>query len=377
MIYVVTGTAGSGKTTWVMNLVRLLASEFIQVGGVYAAGSWENGVRDHFRVNDLENGQYRLLCNRRNSGDDIPFGHFFFKRKGLRFGLAALDKIHYTHPDVLVIDEVGGLELHNGGWSRFLETISSETAATILLVVRESLVDQVLTRWNLAGGQIIRPGEVPPEDLLPAIRQERTMFARKRVTPITGIILAGGKSSRFGTDKGTIRFRGKSLLEIAIERFNVLCDNVLISSNSDAYNDLGYPVIRDVMNDCGPMMGIYSCLRKSTNLVNLVVSVDTPLVPAGLYRELIRVREDAQVVVPSSGKGIFESLIGLYERTVIEPMEEFFAMNDYTLPHLFRKIHFKQLAVGRNKPFSNPAIFTNINTPDNLTQLESSDDSRL
>jgi len=377
MIYIVTGTPGSGKTTWVMNLTRLLAWEFIQIGGIYAEGSWKDGTRDRFWVKDLENGQHKPLCDRRNSGNDILFGHFFFKRKGLEFGLSALDKIHYTHPDVLVIDEVGGMELHNGGWSRFLETISNETAGTVILVVRESLVDQVITRWKLAGCQIIRPGEVPPEDLLQTIRQERMVFGLKRVMPVTGIILAGGKSSRFGADKGTVRFRNKSLMEIAIERFNVLCNNVLISSNSDAYNDLGYPVIRDEMNDCGPMMGIYSCLRKSMTLVNLVVSVDTPLIPAGLYRELIRVKEDAQVVVPSSGKGKFEPVIGLYERTVLEPIERIFAMNDYTLPHLFRRIHFKQLTVGRNHPFSDPVIFTNINTPDDLTRLESFDEKSL
>jgi molybdopterin-guanine dinucleotide biosynthesis protein A len=373
----VTGKPGSGKTTWVMNLARLLSKEFIQVGGICSAGVWEEGIRDQFYVKDLENGHQRLLCDHENSGHDIPFGHFFFKKKGLDFGLTALNKVHFTHPDVLIIDEVGGLELQNGGWSRFLGTLDDELAGTVIMVVRESLIDQVVKHWKLVDYQIIRPEDLSPVDFLPTIRKERLIFDRKRRMPVTGIILAGGKSSRFGMDKGMVRFRNRSLMEIALERFNALCDNVLISSNSDIYQDLGYPVIRDEVNDCGPMMGIYSCLRESATHVNLVVSVDTPLVPAGLYRELLRVKEDAQVVVPSSGEGKFEPVIGLYERTVLESMEKLFAMNNYTLPDLFRRIHFKQLTIGRKKPFSNRVIFANINTPGDLTLIGSSVEESL
>lgn len=373
MIYIVTGMPGTGKTSWVMNLYRLLLKNFIQVGGICSAGSWAEGIRDRFFVTDLENGMQELLCDRRDSGRDVHFGHFYFKNEGLGFGQAALNKTLYTHPDVLVMDEVGGLELRNKGWSDFLSHLKDIPFGTIIMVVRESLVSQVILHWELEGCRVIRPDEVSPEALLPTIMLECTSFQRDRRMPVTGIILAGGKSSRFGMDKGWVRFRDKSLISIALERFSPLCNEVVISSNSDSYQDLGYPVIRDAVPDCGPMMGIYSCLRESPTLINLVASVDTPLVPTGLYRELLRIREDAQVVVPSHGNEKFEPVIGLYERSVVEPMKELFAVKNYTLPDLFKRIRFKGLTVGYGQPFSNPSIFANINTSSDLTLLECSD----
>lgn len=375
MIFIITGKPGAGKTTWIMSLFNLLNREFIQVGGICSVGSWKEGIRDRFYVRDLENAQQTLLCDHVNSGSDTPFSHFFFKQEGVNFGLKALRKTHCTHPDVLLIDEVGGLELENRGWSPFLDTLHNVPVGVIFMVVRESLVEQVTTRWNLPKGHVIKTADMAPERILPIIRRERMIFNQKNVIPVTGIVLAGGKSSRLGMDKGLVRYRNKSLINIAIERFRALCDTVLISSNSDAYNDLGYPVIKDVVNDCGPMMGIYSCLRKSATPVSLVASVDTPLVPAGLYRELIHIKDDAQVVVPSPGQGKYEPVIGLYEYSVLEQMEKLFARKNYTLPDLYKQICFKGMPVCGNQPFSNPAIFTNINTSADLELLESSDNS--
>ncbi len=371
MIFVVTGKQGEGKTTWVMNLTRMLLKEFIQVGGICSIGSWEKGNRDQFHVIDLESGHSSLLCNRVNEGQDIPFRHFYFKQDGVDFGLFALKKTRFTHPDVLIIDEVGGFELENRGWSSFLETLQDTLSGIVVMVVRESLVEKVIARWKMVDCRLIHISDGPPEKLLLTILQRETDFDKNRRMPVTGIILAGGKSSRFGIDKGLVKFRDKPLISIAIERFHSLCDHMIISANTDTFHHLGYPVIPDAVNDCGPMMGIYSCLKHSSTRVNLVAPVDTPLVPTGLYRELIRMMEDSQVVVPVNDKERYEPVIGLYHQDVLESMERLFSEQNYTLPDLYKKIRFKGMSVGEHQPFSNPLIFTNINTFDDLTFLES------
>jgi molybdopterin-guanine dinucleotide biosynthesis protein A len=64
---------------------------------------------------------------------------------------------------------------------------------------------------------------------------------------ITGIILAGGKSLRMGTDKGLVIFRDKPLVQYSIDLLGQFCDRILISSNNKAYSVFGYEIVPDQM----------------------------------------------------------------------------------------------------------------------------------
>ena len=62
---------------------------------------------------------------------------------------------------------------------------------------------------------------------------------------ITGIILAGGKSSRLGSDKGIVNLNEKKFIEHILEAVLPNVNEVLIIANNDNYNNLGYKVIKD------------------------------------------------------------------------------------------------------------------------------------
>ncbi|HNS16539.1 MAG TPA: nucleoside-triphosphatase [Bacteroidales bacterium] len=192
MIFLITGKKGEGKTSWVMNLARLLAGEHIQVGGICSTGTWKDGERDRFHVRDLENGRTSLLCDRVDEGSDIPYHHFFFKQSGVDFGLEALRKTCHTSPDVLIIDEVGGLELQKGGWATFLETLHDVPAGIILLVVRESLADRVRDHWHLTDAKVVRIADITPERFLHLILQERETADQSRSLIWQKAAIAGG-----------------------------------------------------------------------------------------------------------------------------------------------------------------------------------------
>jgi molybdopterin-guanine dinucleotide biosynthesis protein A len=144
----------------------------------------------------------------------------------------------------------------------------------------------------------------------------------------------------------------------------------MISSNNPEHQRFGIKVIRDAQPDCGPMMGLYSCLKASADSVNFVVSVDTPLVPKGLFNEMLKVIGPAQVMVPYHGNEKYEPVIGVYSRDVLEYMERLFAQGLYRLPDLFKQVRFEGYRVGDGQPFSNSGYFYNINTQDDLTLLE-------
>lgn len=95
----------------------------------------------------------------------------------------------------------------------------------------------------------------------------------------TGIVLAGGQSTRMCTDKGRIMWKGRTLAEHAVNTLKPLCRDILISSNDSGYRSLGYPVIPDQYPDSGPMAGIHASLLESRTAENLVIPVDTPTEP--------------------------------------------------------------------------------------------------
>ncbi len=93
---------------------------------------------------------------------------------------------------------------------------------------------------------------------------------------ITGIILAGGRSSRMKSEKGLVKFRKKLLIEYPVNIFKEICSDIIISSNHNKFNFLDCKVYHDEIIDCGPIGGIYTCLKKSITDYNLIAACDMP-----------------------------------------------------------------------------------------------------
>ncbi len=181
---------------------------------------------------------------------------------------------------------------------------------------------------------------------------------------ITGIILAGGKSSRMGQDKALVDFGGKPLISYAIESLRPLCGTLLISANRtpDLFASFGLPVLADEALDVGPMGGILTCLKHSTSPHNLIISCDTPFVGTDLFRHLLREIENFQVVVPSHETFLIEPLNAYYNTNCLGEMESAILDGNYKLMDFFKRIRFKSVEIDEKLPFFNDHLFTNINT---------------
>ena len=131
---------------------------------------------------------------------------------------------------------------------------------------------------------------------------------------LTGIILAGGKSRRMGQEKGLIELNGKFLIQYAIDVLQPICDTILISTNSHSYDFLPYQKVADEFPNSGPMGGIYSCLKASTTIQNLVLSCDMPFIQSELLSDLIKNAEGYDVVVPWHGGQKFEPMCAYYHQ---------------------------------------------------------------
>ena len=187
---------------------------------------------------------------------------------------------------------------------------------------------------------------------------------------VTGIVLAGGKSRRMGTEKGLLKVGGKHMIEYSIEVFEGICDQILIIENSDAYNFLGYEVIPDKIPKSGPMGGIYTGLLNSTNDLNLVLSCDMPFIRAELLNDLVRNSEEYDIVVPWHGEQKFEPMCSFYHKNVAKLFHEFIEQQNFKIPDTFKLLKTNKFLINQELNYYAKDLFFNVNSKEELEQIK-------
>jgi molybdopterin-guanine dinucleotide biosynthesis protein A len=193
---------------------------------------------------------------------------------------------------------------------------------------------------------------------------------------VTGIILAGGKSSRMGTDKGLQELCGKPLISYAIQVLTELCSTIVISTSSGEYQSFGYKTVADEFPRIGPMGGIYSALRQSKTEKNLVLSCDLPFVSVGLLSFIIENSDGFDVSVPWEGMRHYEPLCAFYRFSAQDKMAEFIRKGNYKLPDFFEEIRINKLIIDKNLNFYHENLFMNINSKHDLNTAKKLMDTR-
>ena len=186
---------------------------------------------------------------------------------------------------------------------------------------------------------------------------------------ITGIILAGGESKRMGIDKTKVSFNGKNLIEYPINLFRNKCSEILISSNNNNLQEYPFLIINDAIEKKGPLGGIYSCLKKSINNVNVVISCDMPLINSELFNYLVENYNNEDLLMPYYNSH-FEPLFAIYSKSLIPKIDELFSKKDFSPLSLIPICNFKKLEINNSLNFYTKNLFKNINTLKDLNYIK-------
>lgn len=187
---------------------------------------------------------------------------------------------------------------------------------------------------------------------------------------VTGVVLAGGLARRMEQrDKGLLLYNNRPLISYPIAALEKTANRILINANRNmsAYRRFGYPVIQDTMkNFAGPLAGISAAMQAAGTEVLLVLPCDSPLFQTvHLSRLLSQQRQQtADVAVASDGQRLHPVFLAI--KTALQP-----DLEDY-LGQGRRKIHswLAELNTTVVDFSEEPDIFTNINTLQDLKQLQ-------
>ncbi len=179
--------------------------------------------------------------------------------------------------------------------------------------------------------------------------------------PVTGIILRGGKSSRFGTDKSFYRYQGKRMADYSIEVLQPFCDELIVSTNKEEYSPFpGIRNIQDIYPDCGPLGGIHAGLLHSKNEHNLIAGCDLPNLHPELFRALLTHKPGYQVVIPLH-KGFKEPMASYFHKSSLPVIEDSLRQKNFRILDVITLLHALFLNVEK-MPFYSEKLFTNINS---------------
>lgn len=187
---------------------------------------------------------------------------------------------------------------------------------------------------------------------------------------LTGAILAGGKSVRYGRNKALEGFKGKSLIEHAVTSMVGLCDPVLVVANDlTLYLHLPVTLVQDVIPHQGPLGGIYTALLFSPHPWVLAKATDMPLLVKDLARMMVAFREGYDVVLPLLNDR-HEPLLALYSRRCLASIAMALEKGERRIISFFPKVKVRVLSEAEWRVVDPKGLsFSNINTPENLEQL--------
>ena len=154
-IVLVTGSRHSGKTTLVSKFVAGAVQRGLRIAGILAPGEFTQGVRNSFSIIDIARDRAVPLATR-NTSDDAGSIPFDFHDEGLIAGYRALAPDSCRRRDIVVVDEVGRLELNNRGWSSHLSPLLDlPQKITHIWVVRREFLPPVCAKWGIEPQVII------------------------------------------------------------------------------------------------------------------------------------------------------------------------------------------------------------------------------
>jgi len=173
-----------------------------------------------------------------------------------------------------------------------------------------------------------------------------------------------------GVDKALLLFRDETLLARALKIAAAVAGKVVIVGPRERYATHG-DVVEDVYPGCGPLGGIHAALQATQTELNLVLSVDMPLMTVAFLRWLLeQARNATELIVVPDALGGQQPLCAVYRRSVRSLAEQALKDERYKIGHLFSRVPTRYISERemRQAGFS-PEVFRNVNTAEEYESL--------
>jgi molybdopterin-guanine dinucleotide biosynthesis protein A len=194
-----------------------------------------------------------------------------------------------------------------------------------------------------------------------------------RGAAVSAVVLAGGQSSRLGTDKAFLLADGQPLVARTVHKLSALSDDLIVVTNEpERYQLLALRarLVSDERPGVGALMGIYSGLREAQYSHALVVACDMPFLSLGLLRYMLLLADAHDLVIPRLG-GLLEPLHAVYSKACLPHMAALLEQGQRRIVAFFDEVrvrHVEEDEVDRFDP--RHMSFVNVNTLEDWERVQ-------
>ena len=154
-IYILTGKTGSGKSTFLGDIVVRIRSMDLCVGGFIAASIEDKKASRFYEIRDLSSSQTMPLASEEARAGWMRTGSFYFNPEALSLGYRILTDPVVCENDLIVVDEIGPFELEDKIWADAITCLLDNCSCPMLWTVRKQLIKEVTGKWQLENIEII------------------------------------------------------------------------------------------------------------------------------------------------------------------------------------------------------------------------------
>jgi molybdopterin-guanine dinucleotide biosynthesis protein A len=187
---------------------------------------------------------------------------------------------------------------------------------------------------------------------------------------VTGVIQAGGKSTRMGgRPKALIELGGRRIIERVMTALAAAVDDLLVVTNTpELYAFLDLPMVADIYPEHGSLGGIYSGLTAAPGDAAFTVACDMPFLHPDIVRLVVGRAGAGDVVIPRV-EGQYETLHALYRKSCLPHMHERLTRGRLKITDFFDAVRVVAIEEAELARYGDPAVvFMNVNTPQELEQ---------
>ncbi len=183
---------------------------------------------------------------------------------------------------------------------------------------------------------------------------------------MTAIILAGGKSSRFGESKALQVIGGKSVIQRVVDSLSAVCAPIIVATaHGEAVpcsSTAEIVTVADIYPAGGALAGIHSALTASRTCRAVVVGCDMPFLSIGLLRHMCRISSAYDAVVPRVDDNV-EPLCAVYSRNCLGPIRTLLDRHELRVDTLFSMVKVRYVGKDEIDRFDPEHLgFFNINS---------------
>ncbi len=193
----------------------------------------------------------------------------------------------------------------------------------------------------------------------------------------TLVIMAGGQSKRFGSNKALAKWDGEPLIQRIIRKVSQVTDNLVLSVREQgAYDWLDIPKVVDLVRGAGPMGGLYSCLKALDTEKIFLVACDMPLVCPELIEFMINLKCQEPVVIPVAN-GRKHPLHARYHRCLFPIVEKLIMDGRYKMKELLDQVPVRTVTqkdlLDESIDVDMSLCLSNVNTQEEFKQIKAMD----